>query len=269
MDLDGDELTSFNEAINKLGLGDSLRPVDGEYRAEHRFRFRVTEYLKGTGPSEITVMARTYCTHGTEAEALQVARDWLGERDTSRDAHEAIVFLGKSVSNDAFHFLRSGPYHSLHYMVDTMNLVWLPAKDPPAAEEESSSPDDSSLLFFAGDPSDPSPSNMSLGVLRSEIAAVDALIEAGEGTEGYRECIGEMWHQEHWFAGWTGGEPFVPYEHARQLASGSAEGTEVYDVSGFKGYSGPRYGRRVTSRGGQGFLQVLNRGRRRSAGQRL
>ncbi len=174
-----------------------------------------------------------------------MARDWLRERDTSRDSHEAIVFLGKSVSDDAFHFLRSGPYHSLHYMVDTMNRVWLPAKDPPTAERESSSSDDSSLLFFTGDPSDASPSTMSLGELRSEIAAVDALIEAGEGTEGYRECLGEMWRQEHWFAGWTGGEPFVPHEDVRQLASGSAEGTEVYDVSDFRGYSGPRYGRMV------------------------
>ncbi len=49
LDLDGDELTSFNEAINKLGLGDSSRPVGGEYRAAHTFRFRVSEYLKGSG----------------------------------------------------------------------------------------------------------------------------------------------------------------------------------------------------------------------------
>ena len=87
-----------------------------------------------------------------------MARDWLEERDMSQDAHEAILFLGKSVSDDAFHFLRSGPYHSLHHTIDTLNRVWFPAKDPPTTAATSSSSDDSSLLFFTGDPSGHSPS---------------------------------------------------------------------------------------------------------------
>ena len=236
--------------VDKLIYEDGWRPIDGEYRAAHTFRFKVTEYLKGSGASEITVTARTFSTHGTEEQALQVATDWLGERDTSRDAHEALLFLGEpasdGASNDAFHFLRSGPYHSLHYTIDTMNRVWLPAKNPPAAKGESSSSDDSSLMFLMGElvvSGSPTPSTMSLGELRSETAAGDALIAAGDGTDEYRECVVEGWRHEHWFAGFKGGEPFVPYELLWQLVSGAAEGTEVYDVSDYPAYSGPTYGR--------------------------
>ena len=99
LDLDGEPLTSFDVVFNKLGLGDPRWPEDGEYRPAHTFRFRVIEYLKGSGASEITVTARTFSTHGTEAQALQVATDSLAERDTSRDAHEAVVFLWKPPSD--------------------------------------------------------------------------------------------------------------------------------------------------------------------------
>ena len=113
-----------NKEFRAPGFPDDSLPVDGEYRAVHTFRFRVTEYLKGSGASEITVRTRTNGTRGTEAEALQVATDSLAERDTSRDTHEAILFLGEryrdgtaeaaaagsSQPEGEFQFLLSGPY---------------------------------------------------------------------------------------------------------------------------------------------------------------
>ena len=256
LDLDGEPLASFNVVFNKIGLEDSLWPVDGEYRAAHTYRFRVTEYLKGSGASEITVTARTFSTHGTEAQALQVATDSLAERDASRDAHEAVLFLWKlasdGASTDAFHFLRSGPYNSLQYTIDTMNRVWLPAKEPPPAEGMSSSTDDSSLLFLVGEPvvpGSPSPepgsSTMSLGELRSEIAAVDALIAAGDGTDEYRECLGEMWRYEQVWQG----ERRVPPESVHQLASGTPEGIVL------------RQGGTIYTPGANGYSRRLIEGR--------
>ena len=220
--------------------GESL-PVDGEYRAVHTFRFRVIEYLKGSGASEITVRTRTNGTRGTEAEALQVATDSLAERDTSRDTHEAILFLGERYRDGTaeaaapgstqpegeFQFLLSGPYDPLQYTIDTLNRVWLPAKDPPAPAGTTSSSDDSALLFLTGNPSEAVPPTMSLGELRSEIAAVDALIVTGGGTEEYKRCVVEGWQYEHLFAGIEADGPFVPHEATRQIASGAPEGTEA------------------------------------------
>ena len=80
---------------------------------------------------------------------------------------------------------------------------------------------------------------MSLGDLRSEITAVDALIAAGDGTEEYRECLGEMWRYEHVFQG----ERRVPPESAHQLASGTPAGTVVHLYSGDD--YGPRYNRKL------------------------
>ena len=256
LDLDGEPLTSFDVVFNKLGLGDPRWPVDGEYRPAHTFRFRVIEYLKGSGASEITVTARTFSTHGTEAQASQVATDSLGERDTSRDSHEAILFLWEpasgGASTDAFHFLRSGPYNSLQYTIDTMNRVWLPAKEPPPAEGMSSSTDDASPLFLVGEPvvpGSPSPepgsSTMSLGELRSEIAAVDTLIAAGDGTDEYRECLAEMWRYEQVWQG----ERRVPPESVHQLASGTPEGTVL------------RQGGTIYTPGANGYSRRLIEGR--------
>ena len=211
--------TGIQEA--NMGSGERL-PVDGEYRAVHSFQFRVSEYLKGAGASEITVTVRSVGTHGTEAQALQAASVSLRERDMSRDQHQAVLFLLEPSSNAAFRFLRSGPYPSLHYTINTMNRVWLPAKDPHGTGGTSSSSNDSSLLFFTSDPSDPSPSTISLGDLRSEITAVDALIAAGDGTEEYSECIVEGWRYEQTYP-----ESRVPPEDVYQLESGTPEGTEV------------------------------------------
>ena len=214
-------------------------PQDGEDRAVHRFRFRVTEYLKGSGASEITVSARTLGTYGTEALALKAASDSLGERDTSRDTHEAVLFLWEPTSSAEFRFLRSGPYPSLHYTIDTLNRVWLPSKDPPASGNGSSSPDDSSLLFLTEESLGATPPTISLEKVRSEIAAVDTLLEAGDGTDEYKECVVKMWRYEHHFAGATRGEPFVPSETVRQLPSGGPEGTALFSFRKV----GPEYNR--------------------------
>ena len=233
-------------------------PVDGEYRAIHTFRFRVSEYLKGSGASEITVKARQLGTHGTEAEALQVATESLASRDTSRDTHEAVLFLWEPTTDGALYFLISGAYPSLHYTIDTLNRVWLPAQDPPAAAGASSS-DDSALLFLMGEQVSGLswPTTMSLGELRSEVAAVDALLAAGDGTRGetaiaamadvlglevndfllqakmeaedgiewYRECIIESWRYEHAYEGLP--EKSWTLEREFPLASGAPAGTVI------------------------------------------
>ncbi len=259
--LSADDTGIYKDDEDTEGSGEPL-PVDGEYRAVHSFRFRVSEYLKGAGASEITVKAMHLGTHGTEAEALQVARDSLAGRDTSRDSHEAILFLSEPTSNNAFHFLWSGPYPSLHYTIDTLNRVWLPAKEPPAAA--SSSSDDSALLFLMGEQvSDLSwPTTMSLGELRSEVAAVDALLAAGDGNaviaafadvdeltvddfllqwgvevedgiEWYKDCIVEGWRYEHAFEALTEESwPLRTRQHEFPLASGAPAGTVIVSYPG-------------------------------------
>ena len=115
----------------------------------------------------------------------------------------------------------------MQYTIDTLNRVWLPAKDPPAAEGETSDEDDSALLFLTGDPSESTPSTISLGGLHTEIAEVDALIGTGGGTEEHKKCVVEGWQYAHLFAGITADGPFVPYETTHQLPSGTPEGTVV------------------------------------------
>ncbi len=232
------------KAYRGPGFPDDSLPVEGEYRAVHTFQFRVIEYLKGSGASEITVQARTNGTRGTEAEAMQVATASLSQRDTSRDTHEAILFLGEryrdgtaaavgesSQPESKFQFLLSGPYPPLQYTIDTLNRVWLPAKDSPAPAGTASSTDDSTLLFLSENSSGATPSTISLQTLRSEIAAVEALVGTGGGTEEFKQCVVRGWLDEHLFAGITADGPLVPTERTHRLASGAPEGTAVASYS--------------------------------------
>ncbi len=236
------DATGFDVEKDKESIEDWY-PVDGGYRAVHSFQFRVTEYLKGSSVSKTVVRAMQLGTHETEEQALQVATDSLASRDTTRDTHEAILFLWEPTTDGDLYFLISGAYPSLHYTIDTLNRVWLPAKNPPATEEESSSSDDSSLLFLVGEPvvpgsptPDPGSTTMSLGELRSEIVAVDALLEAGDGADEYRECVAEGWRYEQTYS-----EARTPLESLYELASGTAEETVVESAS----YYGLGYNRRI------------------------
>ena len=216
--------------------------------AVHKFRFRVIEHLKGTSTAEIAVTEHSDRSYLTTEEALEAASVSLAERNTAWDTHEAILFLVDgdqagvvgTAPSDTFRLLRSGPYLSFDYTIDKLNRVWLPAKDPPAAAGQADTPA-SSLLFLAGEPVPPidaedvargaaaEPLTISLGELRSEIAAVDALLRAGDGTEEYSDCVRASWDHQHAVQAleWKMGT-LTHSRYVSRLPSGSAEGTELY-----------------------------------------
>ena len=57
------------------------------------FRFRVHEYLKGSGPNELRGLVHFYSFLTTRDEAQLVAAEMLAAHDTRWDQREAIVFL--------------------------------------------------------------------------------------------------------------------------------------------------------------------------------
>ena len=206
-------------------------------------RFRAIEYLKGTGPAEIVVLATTY------------------GRNTAWDDREAVLFLdlpedqaasgatgsagevaaGEFVFTDAHGF-----NHSIYegrsklptgYTIDTRNPVWLPTEAEAGAGgavgDGAGNPDfitDSAAA--AGGP----PSTISLSDLRSKIAWV----EGGEGVEGYHRCIGVSLNYQKYYRDWEAyyGTPWTPYQSEAQVDSGVAEGAVVnsYDRYREPGY---------------------------------
>ena len=126
--------------------------VASTYRPVQELRFRVHEYLKGSGPAEVLVALRGRHTYLTAAEALQAATESVSDRNTTWDGREGVLFLnplrlpyspaGDSNGSDpgsgdrattapAFAFTLSNPevQSEWDYAVDTLSRAWLPARD--------------------------------------------------------------------------------------------------------------------------------------------
>ena len=129
-------------------------------------RFKVIEYLKGTGPAEITVNAQRYGKDGHEA-ALFLSRTSPGESGASSS---------EFVFTEA-HFRKPGGH-----TVDSLDPAWLPATTPTGASANAS---DTVYITDSGVATGGSQETISLSALKAKIA----WIEGGENVGGYDECL--------------------------------------------------------------------------------
>ena len=180
----------------------------------HSLRFRAIEYLKGSGPAEITVHAST------------------GERNTTWDEREAVLFLrlpesredsGASDSDAEFVFTDAHYKNPEGYTIDTLDPAWLPAQGGVSGASGASNP---AFITDSTSPTGgPSPT-ISLADLRSKIA----WIEGGEDIEGYERCIGIVLNYKQFYRDWEAyhGRLWTRLQEERQLASGASQGTVIY-----------------------------------------
>ena len=182
--------------------------VASTYRSVQELRFRAHEYLKGSGPAEVLVAVRGRHTYLTDAVALQAATESVSDRNISWDGREGVLFLnplrlpysptGDSNGSDpgsgdrdptgpAFSFTRSNPevQSEWAYAVDTLSRAWLPARDGGASARSSDAP---ATQVFITDGAKSPPPVTSLADLRSSIAEIDTMVQAGTTTE-YMDCI--------------------------------------------------------------------------------
>ena len=174
------------------------------YKAIHQFRFKVIEYLKGTGAAEIVVTERSGNSYITEEEALRIAEDALeeeGNKELDQGSEEAVLFLeangaggvgGASAEQAAFEF-REWEWDDFKYRINTLNKVWLPSQDNP---EVGGQADDQGRYYLTDSPSGPvgavgsvSSARISLANLRSMIDAAESDLSEGRKIEGYEECM--------------------------------------------------------------------------------
>ena len=184
-------------------------------------RFTVLEYLKGTGPSVITVVA-----------------DPAG-RKSGHDGREAVLFLsrggsvvsGSTVSNE---FVFTDAYVSARgrsepgYNIDTLDPAWLPAEEVAAGSSGSTS--GKVFIMDSGTATRGAQETVSLADLKAKIAWV----EGGEGIEGYDRCLRRVIDHLGFYKDY---ETFYgtprPVGKARDvfLASGLGAGTVVKDYA--------------------------------------
>ena len=173
------------------------------YRPALVFQFPVIEYLKGNGGDTLSVEflfagssgAHTYLTH---EEAQSALTKQLANRNATWDNRDSALFLkldanqsdvnadGAVDTPPTYRFVRNT--HN-DYTIDKINKPWLPVADD-------SGQSDSEPVYILDsetteDGSERLPT-MSLAELRASIESVAAILKAGEGTEGYEECV-ERW----------------------------------------------------------------------------
>ena len=170
------------------------------YRPAIVFQFPVTEYLKGNGEDALSVEfpfagssgAHTYLT---QEEAQSALTKQLANRNSTWDNRDAALFLKVDASRSdvnadgavdtppTYRFVRNT--HN-DYTIDKVNKPWL-----PVAESEWDGEPVYILDSETEERNDRLPT-MSLAELRASIESVAAILKAGEGIEGYEECV-ERW----------------------------------------------------------------------------
>ena len=219
------------------GAGTAFRPVNN-------LRFRAIEYLKGTGAAEFTVQVSPpayEATYGTREEAQRAAEAQLASRNSAWDDREGALFLktagvsgAASASTATFNFVWLATSSPLEYTIDTIARTWLPSTSAPGAGGQSDA--DIRYLTSAGESQAEGASgsagstSVSLADLRSQITAMDALLEKGAGIEGYRDCIAyqlesgtvQREHEERT------GNKWAPHTSQHSIASGLAAGESMF-----------------------------------------
>ena len=245
-----------------------LSPVfpDPSYAPVHELRFNVHEYLKDSGdcasssppstcPSQALVLV-----HGsyedwrdTKVEAQLVADSYLAERNTTWDGQQAILFLNDwmwsydpawltasarnalakiGYTGDTarkYYFESSTPLENWYYSVDTVSRAWLPGATASSAVTASSGFSAAPpTMQFITDGTELPPPTTTLGELRSEIARIEADLEAHKDVEGYETCLlGKVSYERTHRAMAALGDPWTPSLRMLSLSSGLAAGTDA------------------------------------------
>ncbi len=203
-------LLSTNATAENIGTDPNGTTV---YRGLLEFKFKVLEYLKGTGGYELVVFVTDQLdrTYATMELALEAAQSWKRDRDTRWDDREALIFAEKPVGSSGQVTRYSfGPYGYIEaYTLDSGNRVWLPSVSSSAEGSALSG----GLRFLLEEPGGDGSSGGASGVgsgqtktvsvseMNALIAKLEKWQKDGEGVEGYLECIRTSFAEERYING--------------------------------------------------------------------
>ncbi len=216
-----------------------------KYIALLEFSFSVQEYLKGSGADDI-VAVWAGPLFDTQEDAEDALPAIAAARDAQWDNREAIVFLRHSATyltstQQAGRFFLSGEilfrnlpddYYSL---ASPHNRLWLPAA---AATDAPSQPTGDQQRFLTDvPPATGTAPTITLGEIKTRIAAVTTKLNASDGSEEYTECVRETYylerknrHLEEIYPDRVNTGSNISPPHTHPFNSGLAGGTVVYEI---------------------------------------
>ena len=209
--------------------------VDNRYRAILKFNLTVHEYLKGSGPTNITAIWLDGSTYATNAEAEAARAAIVQRRDTQWDDRMAIIFLAGNhggnveafgtaltelLQRDDHFFLGSRARYSnddRYSLHSQSSVTWLPEHRPRLQAEG---------LYMMTLP--PNPQLITLSALKQRTAAVTAEL-AIDDSEAYRKCVVEKYKHMRLARNWPveRGVEFTLWGLNHAIESGLPAGTEI------------------------------------------
>ena len=231
--------------------------ANNNYSAVLKFNLSVSEYLKGTGPSNITAVWIDGRSYGTSSEANDAKTIILAERDTQWDDREAVIFLsgrnsGYGTALDRLlrrtdHFLLGfgdkyspNDYYSLH---STEYKAWLPAVASCASSTSSEGDNKGFLLDVpaptVGASASSTTPTITLTNLKKHIKTLTTELNSGNGSAAYRECVREKYgfeRRQRYVKALDGSDLRYPSVEATSLASGQPANTVLHTGKNYGNY---------------------------------
>ncbi len=222
--------TTTSEVVRGTGEGWS-----DYYYVALKFHLTVSEYLKGSGASSITAFTIQGGYYDTQQEAEDAAPGVAANRVTTWDDREAIIFLTEDDfdgafspevrgDNDYFLTIGGGTYHDWYSLKDVNSKLWLPSA------ETSATGDDQEFLLAVPEPGKDTPT-ITIRELKSRIAAINAELNAGDGSDAYRNCVSNKYRIERTYqhAQSEGRKLRARAALTHRLVSGSSAGTVIFE----------------------------------------
>ncbi len=164
----------------------------GMYYVALNLPLTVSEYLKGSGATNITVVSIRGDRYKTREEATAGAAGFVSGRVSTWDDRDAIIFIRQD-DPDGYHiaavagadkyFLASGDLHQDGYSLNNSHSrLWLPAADTTTSG-------DGQQFMLAAPQEGANTPTITLGELKRQIAAVNTKLNAGDGSQAYKDCV--------------------------------------------------------------------------------
>ena len=217
------------------------------------FNFSVLEYLKGGGADDIVAVWDAAPFFETSKEAGTALPAITAARDARWDNHDAIVFLQSSNASlastqlaDRYYLAWGGSW--MDYGIDDdgysigsrHDKLWLPAESASSMQFQSGG--DQQRFLTDVPPATGTAPTITLGELKTRIAAVTAKLDAGDGSEQYRECVERTYRyegQDRYRASIGDESRFTPTPDGK-LASGLGVSSVVHEAIAYTDLSNIR-----------------------------
>ena len=241
----------------------------GKYVIAVKFHLTVSEYLNGTGTANITAVWGSEDLHDTHSDAEGAIPSLLAQRDTSFDDREAVFFLTSDFwelfaelkAENVYFTDYAGEYSDDLFISlnNRHNKLWL-----PVVEGETGTGDSQEFLLALPEPATAQTTSnvptITLGALKSKIATVNAVLNGGDGSEAYKECVRRKYRAERS----TSHSRSQGWEHPRvrnsshSFTSGAPAGTAIYEVEARGYYPDQKFNRTWLDDGDAALFEMVD-----------